>query len=163
MFPVPESNGVVESGNLMAVLSWSRLLIRGTRYRGWLRHYATSRKVVGSSHNEALGFSVVLILPAALCPWGSTQALTEMSTRNLPGGKGRPARKADHLTVICEPIVLKIWKPQRLTTLWASNACYRDSVLSTFTFFSCLLIVGYLFCHSLLLYSITLCVLDCGR
>jgi hypothetical protein len=28
----------------------------------------------------------------------------EMSTRNLPGGKGRPARKADNLT-ICEPIV----------------------------------------------------------
>jgi hypothetical protein len=24
---------------------------------------------------------------------GSTQPLTEMSTRNLPGGKGRPARK----------------------------------------------------------------------
>jgi hypothetical protein len=34
---------------------------------------------------------------------GSTQLLTEMSTRNLPGGKGRPARKADNLTAICEP------------------------------------------------------------
>jgi hypothetical protein len=34
----------------------------------------------------------------------STQPLTEMNTRNLPGGKGRPARKAD-LTAICEPIV----------------------------------------------------------
>jgi hypothetical protein len=36
---------------------------------------------------------------------GSTQPLAEMSTRNLPGGKGRPARKADNLTAICEPIV----------------------------------------------------------
>jgi hypothetical protein len=36
---------------------------------------------------------------------GSTQPLTEMSTRNLPGGKGWPARKADNLTAICEPIV----------------------------------------------------------
>jgi hypothetical protein len=36
---------------------------------------------------------------------GSTQPLTEMSTRNLPGGIGRPARKADNLTAICEPIV----------------------------------------------------------
>jgi hypothetical protein len=36
---------------------------------------------------------------------GSTQPLTEMSTRNLPGGKGRPAREADNLTPICEPIV----------------------------------------------------------
>jgi hypothetical protein len=34
----------------------------------------------------------------------SAQPLTEMSTRNLPGGKGRPARTAD-LTAICEPIV----------------------------------------------------------
>jgi hypothetical protein len=36
---------------------------------------------------------------------GSPQFLTEMSTKNLPGGKGRPARKADHLTVIYGPIV----------------------------------------------------------
>jgi hypothetical protein len=33
---------------------------------------------------------------------GSTQPLTEMSTRNLLGGKGRPARKADNFTAICE-------------------------------------------------------------
>jgi hypothetical protein len=46
------------------------------------------------------------------------------------GGKG-PARKADNLTAICEPIVEKMWEPRRLTTLWASTACYRDS----FTFF----------------------------
>jgi hypothetical protein len=31
--------------------------------------------------------------------------LTEMSTTNHPGGKGRPARGADNLTAICEPIV----------------------------------------------------------
>jgi hypothetical protein len=35
-------------------------------------------------------------------PLESTQLLTEMSTRKLLGGKGRPARKAD-LTAICEP------------------------------------------------------------
>jgi hypothetical protein len=35
----------------------------------------------------------------------STQPLTEMSIRNLPVGKGRPARKAENLTAICEPIV----------------------------------------------------------
>jgi hypothetical protein len=33
---------------------------------------------------------------------GSTQPLTEMCTRNLPGGKKRPARRADNLTPICE-------------------------------------------------------------
>jgi hypothetical protein len=36
---------------------------------------------------------------------GSTQPLTEMSTRNLPEGKLRPAREADNLNAICEPIV----------------------------------------------------------
>jgi hypothetical protein len=36
---------------------------------------------------------------------GSTQPVTEMSTRNLPGGKGRPARKADNLTAIYERTV----------------------------------------------------------
>jgi hypothetical protein len=30
-----------------------------------------------------------------------------MSTRNLPGGKGRPARGADNLTAICEPLSIK--------------------------------------------------------
>jgi hypothetical protein len=37
---------------------------------------------------------------------GSTQPLTEMSTRNLPGGrKKRPARTADNFTASCEPTV----------------------------------------------------------
>jgi hypothetical protein len=36
---------------------------------------------------------------------GSTRPQTEMSTRNLSGSKGRPARKADILTAICKPIV----------------------------------------------------------
>jgi hypothetical protein len=53
----------------------------------------------------------------------STQPLTEMSTRNLLGVKGRPARKAHNLTVICESTVYIMWDPQRLTTLWASTAC----------------------------------------
>jgi hypothetical protein len=33
---------------------------------------------------------------------GSTQPVTEMSTRNLPGGKERPVREADNLAAICE-------------------------------------------------------------
>jgi hypothetical protein len=37
-----------------------------------------------------------------------------------------------NLTAICKPTVSKMWEPRRLTTLWASTACYRDS----FTFFT---------------------------
>jgi hypothetical protein len=35
----------------------------------------------------------------------SNQPLIEMNTRNLPGGKERPAGKPDNLTAICEPNV----------------------------------------------------------
>jgi hypothetical protein len=47
---------------------------------------------------------------------------------HIPGGKGRPTLMAVNLTAICEPIVYKMWAPRRLTTLWASKACYRDSL-----------------------------------
>jgi hypothetical protein len=58
---------------------------------------------------RSMHFEFDLILPAAILALGSTQPLTEVSTRNLPGGggggKGRQARKADNLTAICELIV----------------------------------------------------------
>jgi hypothetical protein len=78
---------------------WEKLKnVLHTVYFCWLKHYATSRKVVVSIPDEVILFlnwpnpsSRTMIL-------GSTQPLTELSTRNLPGGKGRPARKADNLT-----------------------------------------------------------------
>jgi hypothetical protein len=48
---------------------------------------------------------------------GSTQPLTDMSIRNFPAGKKRPARRADNLAAICEPNVWKLWEPQPLTNL----------------------------------------------
>jgi hypothetical protein len=92
-----------------------------------VRHYATSQKVEASIPDEVIGF---FNLPNPSCrtmALRSIQPLTEMSTRNLPGGKGRPACKAENLTAICEPTVYKMWEPRRLTTLWASMASYRDS------------------------------------
>jgi hypothetical protein len=37
----------------------------------------------------------------------STQPLTEMSTKNLPGSKGRSASKAENLTATCELLCRK--------------------------------------------------------
>jgi hypothetical protein len=70
-----------------------------------LRHYATSRKVAGWIPDEVIGFFNSPNPSSRTVALGSTQPLTEMSTRNLLGGKGWPARKADNLTAISEPIV----------------------------------------------------------
>jgi hypothetical protein len=67
-------------------------------------HYATSRQFAGSSPDEVYFFNLPNPSSRTMA-LGSTQPLTEMSTRDLPGGKGRPACKADNLTAICEPIV----------------------------------------------------------
>jgi hypothetical protein len=60
-------------------------------------------QVAGSIPDEVIGF---LNWPNpsshAMAP-GSTHSLTEMSTKNLPGGKGRPTLRAD-LRAFCEPI-----------------------------------------------------------
>jgi hypothetical protein len=89
-----------------------------------LKHYATCRKVAGSIPDEIIGFFILTDPSSHIMALGSTQPLTEMSTRNLPVSKGRPAREADNLIATCEPIVSKMWDPRRLTTLRAYTACY---------------------------------------
>jgi hypothetical protein len=64
----------------------------------------------------SLDFSIYLILPVALSLWSRLSLLTEMSTKDLPRGKKRPARKADNLTAICEPTVSQPYgSPRRAT------------------------------------------------
>jgi hypothetical protein len=65
---------------------------------------------------SSLDFSFDPIFSVALWPWDRLSLLTEMSTRNLPGCKGRPVRKADNLTAICEPTVEKMWEPPQPVT-----------------------------------------------
>jgi hypothetical protein len=60
---------------------------------------------VGSIPDDVIGFFYLPNLSSRNMAVGLKQSLTEISTRNLPGGKGRPAPKTDNLTAICEPIV----------------------------------------------------------
>jgi hypothetical protein len=60
-------------------------LIGGTRYRSWLRHYATSRKIEGSIPVEVIELFNLPNPSSRAMALGSTQPLTEMSTRNIPG------------------------------------------------------------------------------
>jgi hypothetical protein len=70
----------------------------GEHVLAWLRHYAMSHKVTGSIPDEVTGFLSSSNPSSRTTALGSTQPPTEMSTRSLPVGKRRPARKAD-LTV----------------------------------------------------------------
>jgi hypothetical protein len=84
--------------------------------QGWLRYYATSRKVTGSIPEEVIAFFDLPNPSWRTMVISSTEPLTEMSTRNLPGGKEGPARKADNLTVnswtfylSLKPVCLIFW------------------------------------------------------
>jgi hypothetical protein len=68
-------------------------------------HYATSRKVEASVPDDVIGFFTCPNPSSHTMAVGLTQPLTEMSTRNLPGGKGQPAHEADDFTALCEPSV----------------------------------------------------------
>ena len=56
---------------------------RGTRWRSWLRHYATNRKVAGSIPDGVIGIFQRHNPSGRTMTLRSTQPLTEMSTRNI--------------------------------------------------------------------------------
>jgi hypothetical protein len=64
-----------------------------------------SRKVAVSIPDQIIAFFSRPNPSSRTMALGSTQPLIEMSNRNFPRGKGRPARKADSLIATCEPTV----------------------------------------------------------
>jgi hypothetical protein len=62
---------------------------------------------VGSIPDEIIGYFIRHNPSSRTMALGSTQPVTEMNTRNFPRGKGRPERKADNLTAVCEPDCLE--------------------------------------------------------
>jgi hypothetical protein len=64
-----------------------------------------SWKVTGSIPDEITGVFNFPNLFSHIIAVVSTQSLTELNTKNPPGGKVQPAHKADSLNTICEPTV----------------------------------------------------------
>ena len=67
-------------------LSATRPINGGTRWRSWLRHCATNRKVAGSIPDGGIGIFHWHNPSGRSMALGSTQCLTEMSTRNISWG-----------------------------------------------------------------------------
>jgi hypothetical protein len=87
-----------------------------------MRHYATNRQVAGSIPDGVIGiFHWHNTFGRAMAP-GSTQPLTEMSTRNISWGAGRGKGGRcvglTNLTPSCADC-LEIWEPQPPGTLRA--------------------------------------------
>ena len=70
----------------------------GTRWRSCLRHCATSRKVAGSIPDGVIG--IIDNTSGRTAP-GSTQPLTEMSTRDISWMVKGPVRRTDLTTFMC--------------------------------------------------------------
>ena len=62
------------------------LMVRGTRWRSWLRHYATSRKVAGSIPDWMNGMFHWHISSGGTVALELTQLLTKIITRNISWG-----------------------------------------------------------------------------
>jgi hypothetical protein len=58
----------------------------GTRWPNWLRHCATSRKAAGSNPDGVIGIFHRYNPSDRAMALGSTQPLTEMSTRDISWG-----------------------------------------------------------------------------
>jgi hypothetical protein len=76
----------------------------------WLSYCATNQKVAGSIPDGVMEFLIDINPSDCTMALGSTQPLTEMSTRRISWWYMRPVRKADNLTTIlcrCQ----EIWEP----------------------------------------------------
>jgi hypothetical protein len=93
--------GIMTYRSLNAKLSQSNNCAFGVktkRWRSWLRHCATNRKVAESIPNCAIGIFHWHNPSGRTMALGLPQPLTDMSTRNISWGKRRPLRRADNLT-----------------------------------------------------------------
>ena len=92
----------------------------------WLRRCATSRTVPGSIPGGVTGFFSDISPSDRSIALGLTQPLVNMSTRNIPGGKGDRCVRlttSPPLRAECH----EIWEPKPPGTLWVTPGLLRDS------------------------------------
>jgi len=74
---------LLNTSQILAALLWSEW---GMWWRSWLRHYATSRKVMGSIPDGVIGIFHWHNPTGRTMTLGSTQPLTETSNRDISWG-----------------------------------------------------------------------------
>jgi hypothetical protein len=118
------------------VTSW------GTRKRSWLKHYATSRKAVGSIPDEVIEFFNWPNPSSRTMVLRSAQTLTKWVPGIFLGCKGG---RRIRLTTLSPSVswLLEDVGTLRSTAPWASMVCYRDSFTFPFLssgYFTCLFV-----------------------
>ena len=105
----------------------SRDNFRGMRWRSWLRHCATSRKVEGSIPDGVIGIFHLYNPSGRTMALGLTQPLSETTTRNISWGKGGRCLGLKTLPLHV-PTVLKSGSLTLLEPTGPVQACNRTAL-----------------------------------
>jgi hypothetical protein len=125
-----KSVGVSFKINVYLFMSCMKKQSVGTRWHSWLRCCSTSRKVAGSIPNGVIGVFHWHNPSGRTMALGSTQPLTEMSTRN--GGKGGRCVEMTTLPPSCADC-LEIWESQPPGAIRACLRMHRNCFTSYVT------------------------------
>jgi hypothetical protein len=93
-------------------------------------------KDMGSIPIEVTGFFNWPNPSSSTMAVGSTQPLTEMSMRNLPGSKQWPAHKADNLIATCVHSKICTFTEPSLNSTWKLEYIYKISSNNKITYYN---------------------------